>query len=132
MFNMVIKNFQKSYSWSGYLTMDKMSFAHLENDLCRIYMKSKSAKYGIKIMCLCNSKTHCLDTGFIYSAKSDFRGRRNSLCRFNWLIWGVCEKISVKLHQPFLEHKTWPIDSTLLGFSNDKTLPSYVPKTTNK
>ncbi|CAH2088905.1 unnamed protein product [Euphydryas editha] len=37
--------------------------------LFRIYMKSKPAKYGLKIMCLCNAKTHYLFNAFIYSGR---------------------------------------------------------------
>lgn len=76
-FNMFIKNCQKSYSCSEYLTVDEMLCPFRGRCLFRVYMKSKPAKYGIKIMCLCDSKTHYLYNAFIYSGKSDSRGRND-------------------------------------------------------
>ncbi|XP_066251428.1 piggyBac transposable element-derived protein 4-like [Euwallacea similis] len=35
----------------------------------RMYMKAKPVKYGIKIMCLCDFKTHYLVNAFVYTGK---------------------------------------------------------------
>ncbi|CAK1581616.1 unnamed protein product [Parnassius mnemosyne] len=39
--------------------------------LFRVYMKSKPAKYGIKILCLCDSRNHYLYNAFIYTGKTE-------------------------------------------------------------
>lgn len=77
-FNNFITNCQKSYSCSEYLTVDEMLCPFKGRCHFRVYMKSKPAKYGIKIMCLCDSKTHYLYNAFIYSGKPD-SGRKRSL-----------------------------------------------------
>ncbi|GBP69880.1 PiggyBac transposable element-derived protein 4 [Eumeta japonica] len=50
--------------------IDEMLAAFRGKCFCRVYLKSKPAKYGLKIMCLCDAKTHYLYNAFIYSGKS--------------------------------------------------------------
>ncbi|XP_045448241.1 piggyBac transposable element-derived protein 1-like [Melitaea cinxia] len=68
-FNKFIKNCISNYSCSEYVTVDEMLVPFRGRCLFRIYMKSKPAKYGLKIMCLCDAKTHYLFNAFIYSGK---------------------------------------------------------------
>lgn len=77
-FNNFITNCQKSYSCSEYLTVNEMLCPFKGRCHFRFYMKSKPAKYGLKIICLCDSKTHYLYNAFIYSGKPD-SGRKRSL-----------------------------------------------------
>lgn len=69
-FESFIANCQNNYSCSEYVTIDEMLCPFRGKCFFRIYMKSKPAKYGIKIMCLCDSKTHYLYNAFIYTGKS--------------------------------------------------------------
>lgn len=74
-FNKFIQNCQNVYTCSEYITVDEMLCPFRGRCLFRVYMKSKPAKYGIKIMCLCDSKTHYLYNAFIYSGKCEVRGK---------------------------------------------------------
>jgi len=70
-FHKFIENCQKNYSCSEHITIDEMLCPFRGRCLFRVYMKSKPAKYGIKILCLCDAKTHYLYNAFIYTGKQD-------------------------------------------------------------
>lgn len=69
-FNKFIENCQKYYSYLEYLTVDEMLCPFRGRCLFRVYMKSKSARYGITVLCLCDAKTYYLYNAFIYTGKS--------------------------------------------------------------
>ncbi|KAL0893983.1 hypothetical protein ABMA27_014057 [Loxostege sticticalis] len=161
-FNMFINNCQKSYSCSEYITIDEMLCPFRGRCLFRVYMKSKPAKYGIKILCLCDSKTHYLYNAFIYTGKSESRrtdlsiptrtvldlveplkNSNRNITADNWFssielvdklkevgltYVGTLRKNKREIPPEFLPHKTRPVGSSLFGFTNDKTLCSFVPK----
>lgn len=66
-FHLFITNCQSCYFPSEYLTVDEMLAKFRGRCHFRIYMKSKSNKYGIKIMCLCDAKSCYLINAFVYS-----------------------------------------------------------------
>lgn len=70
-FDKFIGNCQRHYSCSEYLTVDEMLCPFRGRCLFRVYMKSKPARYGIKVMCLCDAKTHYLYNAFIYTGKTE-------------------------------------------------------------
>ncbi|CAK1583895.1 unnamed protein product [Parnassius mnemosyne] len=78
LFNKFIKNCITNYSCSEYVTVDEMLVPFRGRCIFRTYMKSKPAKYGLKIMCLCDAKTHYLYNAFIYSGKEQ-TSRANTL-----------------------------------------------------
>lgn len=70
-FESFIANCQKKTIVAKNMSQLMKCFVLLEENVSsRIYMKSKPAKYGIKIMCLCDPKTYCLYNSFIYTGKS--------------------------------------------------------------
>lgn len=77
-FEKFIKNCRDNYCCSEYVTVDEMLVPFRGRCLFRLYMKSKPAKYGLKIMCLCDAKTHYLYNAFIYAGKGT-PSRNNSL-----------------------------------------------------
>lgn len=77
-FNKFIKNCTDNYCCSEYVTVDEMLVPFRGRCFFRLYMKSKPAKYGLKIMCLCDAKTHYLYNAFIYAGK-ETPSRNNSL-----------------------------------------------------
>lgn len=68
-FNMFITNCQSNYSCGEYMTIDEMLIAFRGRCKFRMYLKSKPDKYGLKMQCLVDAKTHYLLNGFIYSGK---------------------------------------------------------------
>lgn len=55
-----IENSKKSYSVSEYLTVDEMLVPFRGRCGFKVYMPKKPKKYGVKIMCLCDSKSSYL------------------------------------------------------------------------
>lgn len=66
MFN---NNCQSNYSCGEYLTIDEMLIAFRGRCKFRMYLKNKPDKYGIKMQCLVDAKTHYLLNAFIYTGK---------------------------------------------------------------
>lgn len=64
-----IENSQKVYSPSEYLTIDEMLVPFRGRCGFKVYMPKKPSKYGIKIQCLCDSKTSYLYNAYIYTGK---------------------------------------------------------------
>lgn len=162
-FNKFIENCQKNYSCSEYMTVDEMLCPFRGRCLFRVYMKSKPARYGLKVLCLCDAKTHYLYNAFIYTGKTEtnrrdglsiptqtvltltdpVKGTHRNITGDNWFssielvdklkengltYVGTVRKNKREVPPEFLPHKTRPIGSTLFGFTNDKTLVSYVPQ----
>lgn len=75
-FNILVNNCQDNYTCSEYSTVDEMLVAFRGRCSFRMYMKSKPAKYGLKIMCLCDAKSHYLLNAFVYTGKSNERQTR--------------------------------------------------------
>lgn len=63
-------NCTNNYSCSEYAVVDEMLVGFRGRCNFRQYIKSKPKKYGIKIMCLCDSKTHYLLNSFVYTGKT--------------------------------------------------------------
>lgn len=72
-FNMLVNACQDNYTCSEHATVDEMLVAFRGRCSFRMFMKSKPAKYGLKIMCLCDSKSHYLLNAFVYTGKSSRR-----------------------------------------------------------
>ncbi|XP_030745477.1 uncharacterized protein LOC115874468 [Sitophilus oryzae] len=60
---------QSNYSCGEYVTIDEMLVAFRGRCKFRMYLKSKPDKYGLKMQCLVDTKTHYLLNSFIYSGK---------------------------------------------------------------
>lgn len=78
-FNMFIINCQSNYSCGEYLTIDEMLIAFRGRCQFRMYLKNKPDKYGLKMQCLVDSKTHYLLNGFIYTGKDTRRANPKKL-----------------------------------------------------
>lgn len=70
-FNRFIENCKKCYIPGDCLTVDEMLVGFRGRCSFRVYIKSKPNKYGLKVMCLCDSKTHYLLNAFIYAGKME-------------------------------------------------------------
>ena len=162
-FDKFMENCKANYTCSEYVTVDEMLVPFRGRCFCRVYMKSKPGKYGIKIMCICDAKTHYLISAFIYSGKEQTRANNSqsvptrSVLRLaetlfhtnrnitgdNWFssielvdalkccgltYVGTMRKNKREIPKQFLPEKTRPIESSVFGFVQDKTLVSYVPK----
>lgn len=68
-FDIFITNCQSNYSCGEYLTIDEMLIAFRGRCRFRMYLKNKPDKYGIKMQCLVDAKTHYLLNAFIYIGK---------------------------------------------------------------
>ncbi|KAJ8961304.1 hypothetical protein NQ314_005953 [Rhamnusium bicolor] len=69
LFNLMIVNSQSNYSCGEYMTIDEMLVGFRGRCRYKMYMPNKPNKYGLKIMCLCDAKTHYLLNAFIYAGK---------------------------------------------------------------
>ena len=69
-YNIFNSNCQANYTCSEYSVVDEMLVGFRGRCSFRQYLKSKPKKYGIKIMCLCDAKTHYLLNSFIYAGKT--------------------------------------------------------------
>lgn len=68
-FGMFVKNCQSLYNVGECATVDEMLIAFRGRSHLIIYMPNKPAKYGLKMMCLCDAKTSYFYNGYIYSGK---------------------------------------------------------------
>lgn len=68
-FSSFIENCKINYSCGEYVTVDEMLVPFRGRCKFRLYMKSKPAKYGLKIMCLTDSRTHYLYNAYVYTGK---------------------------------------------------------------
>lgn len=68
--NAFIANCQSNYSCGEYTTVDEMLVPFRGRCKFRMYMKSKPARYGLKVMCICDSRTHYLFNAFVYTGKN--------------------------------------------------------------
>lgn len=74
-FNILISNSQEAYVLSENATIDEMLIPFRGKCRFRIYMPSKPAKYGIKVMCLADSRSSYFYNAYIYTGRgSDSRG----------------------------------------------------------
>lgn len=64
-FNELLVNCQSNYCCGEYLTVDEMLVSFRGRCAFRRYMANKPAKYGLKIFCLCDARTHYLYNAFI-------------------------------------------------------------------
>lgn len=69
-FYKVISNSQAAYCPSEYVTVDEMLVPFRGRCGFRVYMPKKPKKYGIKMMCLTDSKTSYLVNAYIYTGKN--------------------------------------------------------------
>lgn len=167
-FNKFIANSQEAYTVSDNVTIDEMLIPFRGKCFFRVYIPSKPAKYGIKVMCLADSKTSYLYNAYIYTGKgSDGIGmseeekkfkvpsqsvlrlckpieksNRNitadnyfssveivdELKRRGLTFVGTVRKNKREIPPEFNADKSRPVGSTLYGFSDQKTLLSFVPK----
>lgn len=83
LFAMLLSNFQRSYTPSEYVTIDEMLIPFRGRCSFKVYMPKKPKKYGVKVMCLCDSKTSYMYNAYIYTgAGSDGRGLTESQQNF--------------------------------------------------
>ncbi|XP_069690526.1 piggyBac transposable element-derived protein 4-like [Periplaneta americana] len=68
-FDSFINNCNRNYCSSEYTTVDEMLVGFHGRCSFRVYLKGKPQKYGLKIMCLCDAKTHYLINAFVYAGK---------------------------------------------------------------
>lgn len=64
-----MKNCRENYSPSQLCTVDEMLVGFRGRCKFRMYIKNKPNKYGIKVMFLCDARTHHLYNAFIYAGK---------------------------------------------------------------
>lgn len=68
-FDKFIQNCSDNYICSEYLCIDEMLVKFRGRCSFRMFIKSKPGKYGLKIQCMCDAKTHYLYNAFIYTGK---------------------------------------------------------------
>lgn len=68
-FNIFVNNCQMLYTIGECATIDEMLIAFRGRSYFVLYMPKKPSKYGLKMMCLCDSKTSYFYNGYIYSGK---------------------------------------------------------------
>ncbi|KAB0804107.1 hypothetical protein PPYR_01077 [Photinus pyralis] len=69
-FETFIQNCRNCYTPGESLTIDEMLVGFRGRCSFRVYMKNKPNKYGLKVLCLCDAKTHYLLNAFVYTGKS--------------------------------------------------------------
>jgi len=69
-FDEFINNCKLNYSLSSCVTIDEMLISFRGRCKFKIYMPNKPAKYGIKLMCLTDSRTHYLHNAYIYAGQN--------------------------------------------------------------
>ncbi|XP_056643942.1 piggyBac transposable element-derived protein 4-like [Diorhabda sublineata] len=69
MFDKFIQNCSNNYTCSEYLCIDEMLVKFRGRCSFRMFIKSKPGKYGLKVQCMCDAKTHYLYNAFIYTGK---------------------------------------------------------------
>lgn len=65
-FKEFINNCKLNYSLSSYATIDEMLVSFRGWSKFKIYMPNKPTKYGIKLMCITDSRTHYLYNAYIF------------------------------------------------------------------
>lgn len=68
-FNRFVSNCQRVYNISQYATVDEMLVPFRGRSFLMIYMPNKPAKYGLKIMCLCDAENGYFYNGYVYCGK---------------------------------------------------------------
>lgn len=68
-FHKFVENCQKNYSIGEYACIDEMLVGFRGRCRFRMYIPSKPRKYGIKLVVLCDAKTHYFWNGYIYTGK---------------------------------------------------------------
>lgn len=69
--NIFIANCESLYTPGEYLTIDEMLVPFRGRCSFKMYMPKKPAKYGLKIMCLCDARTFYLCNAFVYTGKEN-------------------------------------------------------------
>ncbi|VEN50428.1 unnamed protein product, partial [Callosobruchus maculatus] len=163
-FKSFIKNCSTNYTCSEFATVDEMLVPFRGKCKFRMYMKSKPAKYGLKIMCLCDARTHYLINAFIYTGKNVLRrnpkklsiptldvldlvspieNTNRNITGDNWFTSnelmselksrgltyvGTMRKNKRDIPPQFQPNKSRTAQSSIFGFTGDRTLVSFVPK----
>nr|CAI5836442.1 unnamed protein product [Callosobruchus analis] len=163
-FKSFIKNCSTNYTCSEFATVDEMLVPFRGKCKFRMYMKSKPAKYGLKIMCLCDARTHYLINAFIYTGKNVLRrnpkklsiptldvldlvspieNTNRNITGDNWFTSnelvselksrgltyvGTMRKNERDVPPQFQPNKSRTAQSSIFGFTGDRTLVSFVPK----
>ena len=68
-FNMFIENFQQCISLGPTVTVDEMLVPFRGRCSFVMYMPKKPAKYGLKVMCMSDARTHYLYNAYIYCGR---------------------------------------------------------------
>ncbi|GBP30952.1 PiggyBac transposable element-derived protein 4 [Eumeta japonica] len=68
-FNRFVSNCQRVYNISQYATVDEMLVPFRGRSFLMIYMPNKPAKYGLKLMCLCDAEIGYFYNCYIYCGK---------------------------------------------------------------
>ncbi|XP_016658230.1 uncharacterized protein LOC107883176 [Acyrthosiphon pisum] len=129
-FNEFIENCKLNYSLSSCVTVDEMLVSFRGRCKFKMYIPNKPAKYGLKMMCLTDSRSHYLFNAYIYAGQNTdgitldhterkFSKPTQSVLRLSKPIQGT---------NPFLPKKKSTVGLTQYGFTKDLTLLSYVPK----
>ncbi|CAI6375449.1 unnamed protein product [Macrosiphum euphorbiae] len=69
-FNEFIENCKLNYSLSSCVTVDEMLVSFRGRCKFKMYIPNKPAKYGLKIMCLTDSRSHYLFNAYIYAGQN--------------------------------------------------------------
>lgn len=69
-FDEFINNCKLNYSLSSCATIDEMLISFRGRCKFKMYMPNKPAKYGIKLMCITDSRTHYLYNAYIYAGQN--------------------------------------------------------------
>ncbi|XP_050302765.1 piggyBac transposable element-derived protein 3-like [Anthonomus grandis grandis] len=84
LFDQFIKNCQTLYSLGVNCCIDEMLVSFRGRCRFKMYMPNKPCKYGIKIVCMTDARTHYFFNGYIYTGKdSDGFGLEKHLKKFN-------------------------------------------------
>lgn len=70
MINMFNKNAQANYSIGAYATIDEMLVGFRGRCAFKMYIPSKPNKYGLKMQCLADAKTHYVYNTYLYCGKN--------------------------------------------------------------
>lgn len=167
-FNRMVYNSQASYNICSHACVDEMLVGFRGRCAFRVYMASKPAKYGLKIMILADAQTNYLLNAYLYTGKDSdgfgltqeekkFQKPTQSVLRLAKPIYGTNRNITAdnyfgsielvselkerkltyvgtlrknkkEIPPEFQPSKRRAVGSTLYGFTNDRTLISYVPK----
>ncbi|KAI8420457.1 hypothetical protein MSG28_008945 [Choristoneura fumiferana] len=139
-FNKFVKNSQQNFTPGPNTCIDEMLIPFKGRCKFIIYMPKKPAKYGIKVVILCDSETFYAYNAYIYSGKnSDGEGlseaERNlaiptqSVLRLVKPIEKSNRNVTAdNWFSSIQPNKSRELGSSLYGFTKDFTLLSYVPK----